>query len=138
MRLRRDQKIETISRVPLFAHCSKRELAEVAALADEVELPQGTVLAREGKPGQEFFVLLEGKVDVTKGGRSIATLANGDFFGEVALVYRGPRQATVTAVTPVRLLAVSHRDFSPLLATSPQIQAKILKAFAERLAPQSL
>jgi CRP-like cAMP-binding protein len=138
MRLRRDEKIEAIARVPLFAHCSKRELAEVAALADEVELPEGTVLAREGRPGQEFFVLLSGTVDVDKGGRSVATLGDGDFFGEIALVHRGPRQATVTAVTAVRLLAVSQRDFSPLLATSPQIQTKILKALAERLAPESL
>jgi CRP-like cAMP-binding protein len=136
--MRRDQKVEEISRIPLFAHCSKRELAQVAALADEVELPADTVLAKEGRPGYEFFVLLSGRVDVTRDGRSVATLAAGDFFGEIALIHRSPRRATVTAVTPVRVLAVSYRDFSPLLATSPQIQTKILKALAERLAPDTL
>jgi voltage-gated potassium channel len=138
MKLRRDQKIEQIARVPLFARCSKAELARVAALADEVELPEGALLAREGRPGLEFFVLLDGTVAVTRAGKRVASLGPGDFFGEIALVHGSPRTATVTATAPVRVLAVSYRDFSSLLGTSPQIQAKILKALAERLVPTSL
>jgi len=138
MRLRRDAKIERIANVPLFSRCSKRELAQIGRLADEMELPAGTVAVREGAYGQEFFVLESGTVEVSKQGKVVATLGPGDFFGEIALLHNAPRTATVTAKTPVEALVVSHRDFSSLLATSPQIQSKILQALAERLAPASI
>jgi CRP-like cAMP-binding protein len=137
MRMRRDAKLERIAQVPLFAHCSKRELAQVGTLADEVELPAGTVVVREGRYGQEFFVLVDGTAEVTKGETVVATLGPGDWFGEIALLHNAPRNATVTATTAIDALVVSHRDFSSLLATSPQIQGKVLQALAERLAPTS-
>ena len=138
MRLRKDAKTELISHVPLFAHCSKRELAMVAGIADEIDLAEGKELTREGGPGREFFVLVDGKADVLKKGRRINSLKAGDFFGEIALVHDSPRTATVKASSPVRALVVTERNFRRLLEESPEIQRKVLSALAERLAPASL
>ena len=132
--MRRDAKVELISRVPLFEHCSKRELAAIAAIADQVELPEGRVLAREGELGREFFVLADGTVEVKKGGQRLATLGAGDFFGEIALVSNVARTATVKTVSPVRALVVTGRDFWTLLDESPRTQRKILEAVGDRLA----
>ena len=134
--LRRNEKVELIKKVPLFAHCSKRELQEVAQLADEIDLREGKEMTRQGSRGREFFVLLEGTANVTKNGRRINTLGSGDFFGEIALVSDTPRTATVTATSPVRALVVTDRSFRRLLEDSPSIQSKVLKALAERLAPE--
>lgn len=130
--------MELIRRVPLFSRCSKRELAEVAKIADEIDLPAGKVLIRQGERGREFFVLLEGTAEVRKDGKTVATLDSGDFFGEIALVSRSPRMATVTTISPVHALVVTDRSFRSLLEHSPQIQLKVLEALAERLAPASL
>ncbi len=138
MRLGKNAKVELIKRAPLFAHCSKRELAEVASIADELDLPAGRALIREGERGREFFVLLEGEAEVTQDGKPIRTMKDGDFFGEIALVADAPRTATVTARTPVRVLVVTDRAFRSLLDHVPSIQLKVLKALAERLAPQTL
>jgi CRP-like cAMP-binding protein len=135
VRLRKDAKTELISRVPLFAHCSKRELAMVAGIADEIDLPEGKELTREGAPAREFFVLVEGTADVLKRNRRINKLKGGDFFGEIALVHDSPRTATVKASSPVRALVVTERNFKRLLDESPEIQRKVLSALAERLAP---
>ena len=83
MRLGKDGKVELIKRVPLFSKLSKKGLEEVAHIADELDLPQGKVMAVEGDRGREFFVLLEGEANVTKGDRSINTMKEGDFFGEI-------------------------------------------------------
>ena len=136
--LRRNQKVEVIKRVPLFGNCSKRELEQIASIADEIDLREGKVLIAEGKSGREFFVLLEGEAEVTKDGRQINRLGAGDFFGEIALVSRSPRTATVTATTPVRALVITDRSFRRLLEESPEIQLKVLEALAERLAPEAL
>jgi|SRR5215210_6834091 len=136
--LRRNQKVELIRKVPLFAHCSKRELEQIARIADEIDLGEGKEMTRQGDPGREFFVLLEGGADVRKNGRRINTLGSGDFFGEIALVSNTPRTATVTATSPVRALVVTDRAFRRLLQDSPQIQAKVLQALAERLAPETV
>ena len=136
MRLRRNQKVELIKGVPLFSRCSRRELDEVAQLADEIDLPSGKEMTRQGQRGREFFVLLEGTADVQKDGRKINTLGEGDFFGEIALVSRAPRTATVVATSPVHALVITERSFRRLMERSPQIQTKVLEALAERLAPE--
>lgn len=136
--LRKNAKTELISRVPLFAHCSKRELAEVAGIADEIDLREGKELTREGAPGREFFVLVEGTADVVKNGRKINSLGAGDFFGEIALVHQSPRTATVKATSPVRALVITERSFRRLLEEMPEIQRKVLAALAERVAPSTL
>jgi CRP/FNR family transcriptional regulator, cyclic AMP receptor protein len=138
VRLRKDAKTELISRVPLFAHCSKRELALVAGIADEIDLGEGKELTKEGAPAREFFVLVDGTADVLKKGKRINKLEGGDFFGEIALVHDSPRTATVKATSPVRALVVTDRNFRRLLDESPEIQRKVLSALAERVAPASL
>ena len=138
MRLGRDQKTELIRQVPLFSRCSRAELKEIAKLADEIDLRQGKEMTREGAPGREFFVLLDGTADVRKKGRKINTLGAGDFFGEISLVSRQPRTATVTATSPVRALVVTDYSFRHLLDESPQIKTKVMEAMAERLATETL
>jgi CRP-like cAMP-binding protein len=136
--LRHNEKVDVIKRVPLFAGCSKRELEQIAQIADEIDLAEGKEMTREGSRGREFFVLLEGEADVTKGGSSINKLGPGDFFGEIALISDSPRTATVTATSPVRALVITDRSFRRLLDEQSEIQRKVLVALAERLAPDHL
>jgi CRP/FNR family transcriptional regulator, cyclic AMP receptor protein len=136
MRLGKDGKVELIRKVPLFSKLSKKELEDVAHIADELDLPAGKVMAREGDRGREFFVLLEGEADVTKGNRTLNTMREGDFFGEIALVTKMPRTATVTATSDVRVLVVTERDFTALLKRSPHVGRGVAEALAERVAPE--
>jgi CRP/FNR family cyclic AMP-dependent transcriptional regulator len=134
VRLGKDKKIELIKHVPLFSRCTRKELAEIAALADEIDLPEGKEIIREGERGREFFVILDGQADVRRKGRKLATLSTGDFAGEIALVSRVPRTATVTTTTPVRALVVTDQGFRSVMHKSPEIQVKVLEALAERVA----
>lgn len=138
MRLGKDAKVELIKKVPLFAHCSKKELRQVASVADEIDLPEGKELTREGASGREFFVILDGSAVVRRKGRKIRTLGNGDFLGEIALVSKAPRTATVTTTSPTRALVVTAQSFRSLMRDSPQIQHGVIQALAERLAPELL
>ncbi len=131
--LRRDVKITLLKRVPLFAQCSKKELEQLALVADEIDVKEGTVLTSEGDRGREFFVLVEGTADVRRKGRKVNTMGDGDFFGEIALVSERPRTATVTATSPVRLLVVTDRAFRDLMRNLPSIQLKVLATLADRL-----
>jgi CRP/FNR family transcriptional regulator, cyclic AMP receptor protein len=136
VRVGKNTKIELIRHVPLFSRLSKNGLNEVASIADEIDLPQGKELTREGERGREFFVILEGSADVVKKGNRVAQLGEGDFLGEIALVTKQPRTATVTTTTPVRVLVITDRDFRRLLNDSPSIGQGVLEALAERLAPE--
>jgi CRP-like cAMP-binding protein len=131
--LRKDRKIELIRKIPLFTQLAKAQLAQVASIADEIHLPEGKVLTRQGERGREFFVLLEGEVDVRRSGKKLATLRSGEFFGEMALVSDLPRSATVTATKPVRALVIGDRDFRGMLVREPRIALKLMEAFVERL-----
>ena len=133
MPLRSDAKIELLKKVPLFAGCSKTELRRLASIADEIDLRKGTVLTREGRTGHEFFVLIDGTVRVTKGSRKLADLGPGDWLGEIALLTRAPRTATVTATSPVRSLVIVDRDFRQTVSEMPSIAMKVLTCVAERL-----
>jgi CRP-like cAMP-binding protein len=136
MRLSKDSKLELIRKIPLFSRLSKKDLGDVAHIADELDLPAGKVMAKEGDRGREFFVLIEGEADVTKGDRSINTMKKGDFFGEIALVTKMPRTASVTATTDVRVLVITERDFGALLKRSPDVGRGVAEALAERIAPE--
>ena len=138
MRLRKDAKLELLGRVPLFAGCSKRELGEISTLADELSFPAGTTLIEEGRQGHEFFVLVDGQVDVRAKGRKISSLGDGAFFGEMALVSSRPRNATVTTTSPVRVLVVHEQAFRRLLRDSPPIQLKVLQTLADRAAENAV
>ena len=131
--LRKDAKIELIGRVPLFERCSKRELAEIASLADELSLPAGRKLAAEGASGHEFVVIIEGAAEVKRGGRVVNRLGRGDFLGEIALVTGQKRTATVTTTELSRLLVLTAPAFRTLLRDQPSLQLKVLDALAERL-----
>ena len=138
MRSRQDSKADAIAHVPLFAAASKSDLKKIAAITDEIDLRAGKELTRQGALGREFFVLLEGTADVKKDNRKVNTLGPGDFFGEIALVSREPRTATVISTSPVRALVITDRSFRRLLDDAPRVQTKVMEAMAERLAPDTL
>ena len=137
MRLGKDAKVDLLKHVPLFAGCSKKELRELASRTDEVDLRDGYVLMREGRPGREFIVLVEGTAEVTKDGTKLAELEAGDWVGEIALLTNVPRTATVTATSPVRVLVVTDRAFRRLVETMPSIALKVLASVGDRLARDS-
>jgi CRP-like cAMP-binding protein len=130
-------KIARLRALPLFEDLSRRQLIEVARLTDDLEVPDGTVLCKEGSPGDEFFVIIDGEAAVTRHGKQLTTLRSGDFFGEIAVIEPVRRTATVTAATPLRFFLVSERSFGSLLDTNPQIERKLLRTLARRLASLS-
>ncbi len=134
MALGRNAKIELLKRVPLFAGCSKSELRELALTADEIDLREGHVLTKEGRPGREFFVLVKGTARVARKGRKIADLGAGDWFGEIALLTDAPRAATVMATSPVDVLVITDRSFKRVVETMPSIALKVLACVGDRLA----
>jgi CRP-like cAMP-binding protein len=136
MHRHRNEKVDRIRRTSLFASLSKQGLNEVASIADEIAVPEGTQLTREGEIGHEFFVLLDGSVEVRKNGRWIATLVAGDFLGEIGPLARVPRTATVTATSPVRAFVIGDPEFRTLLQHQPQISVRIAQALGRRLTPE--
>jgi CRP-like cAMP-binding protein len=136
MQLGKDAKIELLKRVPLFSRLDKKGLQDVAQIADQLDLPAGKEMATQGDRGREFFVLLDGEADVTKNGEHVNTMRTGDFFGEIALVTKMPRTATVTATTDVDVLVITEHDFDALLKRSPEIGRCVAEALAERVAPE--
>ena len=136
--LRKNAKIELLRRVPLFSGCSKRELAEIALIADEIDVASGKTLIREGERGRQFIVIIDGSVKVSKKGRSVPIRGGAEFFGEIALLSDAPTNATVTTTSPVRALVVVDRGFRELIERSPGIQIRVLRSLAERLAPDAL
>lgn len=133
MRLSRQSKCDLLRAVPLFSRCSRKELAAIAQVADEVELRGGKELTVEGKSAREFFILLSGEAVVRRNGRKLRMLGPGDMIGEIALLNDGPRTATVTLTEPSRVLAVTARDFRSLLKAQPDLALKVLATVAARL-----
>ena len=129
-----DVKIKALGRAPLFEGLAKKELAELARVTDDLQVQPGTVLCREGKVGREFFVIVDGEAEVTKGGKRITTLGGGAFVGEIAQLTSKTRTATVTATTPLRCFILTQAEFQHVLEQSPPVQLKVMKALAERLA----
>ena len=132
MRFGKDVKTKLISGVPLFAQCSKGELQEIAAIADEIDIAEGKELTTEGSPGREFFVIIDGTASVAQDGDQVNDLGPGDFFGEVALVKDTPRTATVTATSQVRALVITRQNFKRLIEQQPDIERTVLKALVDR------
>jgi CRP-like cAMP-binding protein len=132
--LGKNTKIELLRRVPLFAGCSKKELRELASRTDEIDLRDGYVLMREGRPGREFIVLVDGTATVTKDGKKLGDLGPGDWVGEIALLTNVPRTATVTSTSPIRVLVITDRAFKRLVETMPSIALKVLASVGDRLA----
>jgi CRP/FNR family transcriptional regulator, cyclic AMP receptor protein len=134
MALRRNAKVELLRTVPLFARCSKRELAAIAVEADELDVSAGRALTVEGQSGREFVVFVTGSAEVRRNGRRINTLGDGDFVGEIALLTGVARTATVTTTTPCHLLILTDRAFRRVMQAMPSVGEKVVQALAERLA----
>lgn len=124
---------ERLASVPIFSGCAKKELLTIAKVVRPIQHAKGSVIAAEGEPGAGLFVIDEGQADVTIGGRRVNRLAAGDFFGEMALLDGGPRTATVTATTDLKLFALTEWVFRGLLVEHPSIAFRTLEAVAGRL-----
>lgn len=130
---RKDQKIELLRQVGLFRACSEKELSNIAGICDVVSAKEGDVLCQEGKVGGEFFVIADGKAEVTLRKKHLNTVGPGSFFGEMSLLDHGPRAATVTAGSDMTLLVLDPRQFDSLLKETPSVAYKVMKTLAERL-----
>jgi CRP/FNR family cyclic AMP-dependent transcriptional regulator len=128
-----DSKLEALKGVPLFSALTPKELKFVASRTDEVSVPAGRQLTRQGHPSDSFYVLLEGEVTVEVDGKKRATLKAGDFFGEISMIDRGVGTATVTTRTPVRMMVMSHVQFRDAIKTSDALLVKVLSAVGARL-----
>jgi CRP/FNR family transcriptional regulator len=129
-----DQKVELLSKVPLLAGLSRKDLEQVAQISDEVDLPAGRVLMKQGSYGSEFFVIIDGSVRVERDGQVLREMGPGDFLGELALLGNIARTATATCVDDGRFLVLGHREFNSLLTEYPNIQTTVLHAVAQRMA----
>jgi CRP/FNR family transcriptional regulator, cyclic AMP receptor protein len=132
-RFTQDVKIKALKSAPLFADLSRKELVEVAKLADEVHIPAGRVLAKEGEIGHEFFVVIDGEAEFTRNGRKLPIPKPVQFFGEISLIEHTERLATVKAKTEMDLFVLGEREFRSLMDSHPRIERKVLKSLARRL-----
>jgi CRP-like cAMP-binding protein len=130
---RRDSFIDHLQQVALFSACSRKDLQLVARRAEDVRVPAGKVLVTEGETGHEFFVILDGTARVTRRGKRVATLGAGSAFGELALLDKAPRNATVIAETPMELVVLGQREFAGLIDEVPGFARKLLAGMARRL-----
>jgi len=129
----RNQYLDQLAAVPLFAACSHKELQRIARASDEAELPAGRVLMRQGETGRECFVIVDGEVKVERNGKKIATVGAGACIGEMSLLDKGPRTATSIAQTPLTMLVLGPREFSGVLEEVPGLARKLLAALATRV-----
>jgi len=128
-----DEKLELLRRIPLFGGCDRHNVQRIGMLAEEVDVPAGKVLIRQGDTGGDLMILASGSVAVERDGVRINTLGPGDFFGEIALIDGGPRTATITTESASRLVVLGHREFHAMMDEMPQIAAQILATLAHRV-----
>lgn len=128
-----DPKLELLKGVPLFAALPPEALVAIGAITEERDVPAGTALTHEGRHEGYFFVIVSGTVRIERGGRTLNTLRDGDFLGEIALLDGGPRTATAIAESPCRLLAMTHQRFQQLLDTAPDVRTAIFEEVGRRL-----
>jgi CRP-like cAMP-binding protein len=125
--------VTRLAQVPLFSGCSQKDLQTIARVVKDIDHSKGTVIAREGEPGIGLFIISAGTAEVTIGGTKRSSLGPGEFFGEIALLDGGPRTATVTATSDVKLLGLTEWVFRGLMQEHPTIAVKTLQAMAGRL-----
>ncbi len=135
--MRKDAKIQRLGGIPLFDGFSRKHLERISQLCTEIHLDAGKTLCHEGEAGSEFFVLEAGTVTVSTGGKEVATLGPGSFFGELALLDAGPRTATVTAAEDVTVLVLSRQEFMAMLKEEPQVALRMLPAIGKRMRQQA-
>lgn len=122
-----------IARVPLFANCTAEEIAAIASVAQEHSYVAGQIIVTQGTPGQAFYMVLSGRVEIVRDDKSLGTFGQGDFFGEMSLLDSAPRSATIRAVEPTVCLMLSSWDFKALLEKHPSIAVKLLEVLSRRL-----
>jgi CRP/FNR family cyclic AMP-dependent transcriptional regulator len=132
-RISQDDKIDRLEEVGLLAGCSRRQLRAIARISEVIEVPAATVLARAGTAGDEFFLILDGSARVEVSPRKRSRLEPGQYFGEMSLLDGGPRSASVTAETPLRLLVIKRRDFTTLLKEAPELTQSLLATLSQRV-----
>jgi CRP-like cAMP-binding protein len=130
--------LKRLQQVPLFAKCSRQELAFLATRMDEVSIPANRTLLSEGKPTDTFYIVLSGEVEVDVKGRLRRRLGPGDFFGEIGMLDRGPATATVVTKAPVEALVLSHGQFRDAIKGNDALALKVMAAMAQRLRADSL
>ncbi len=135
---RRDELLAGLGAVPLFSACSKRDLAIIARHVQVLSVPERSVLTTEGELGDGFFVIIEGRAEVTREGRPVATLRSGGYFGELALLDPAPRDATVVAETPMVVGVLGARVFRAVVRDVPALTDKLLRGMARRLREMDL
>ena len=128
-----DARAALLKAVPLFAHCSAKQLEFIATQVEDMDFPAGKVLCHEGQSGGDFFILVTGAADVTRGAKQITKMAAGDFFGEIALVDGGLRTATVTTTAPCRCLVLGPSQFQNVLHQDTEIIHSVMKALTLRV-----
>lgn len=128
-----DRKLEHLSNVRMFSSLTKKELGLVAKAADIVNVKAGTEIVKEGSSGHEFFLILSGEAVVKRTGRKVATLGPGSYFGELALLDRGPRSASIVAESDLEVAILGHREFSAVVDQVPAVAHKLLVSMAGRL-----
>jgi CRP/FNR family cyclic AMP-dependent transcriptional regulator len=133
MRITQDTKTRALKRAPLFAGLSGKQLARIARVSDDLEVPAGTMLCKEGSRGQEFFVIIDGEATVSRAGKLLATIGPGDFFGEIALLESVRRTATVRAATALSFFVIRAEAFDFVISADPTIERRLLQALARRL-----
>ncbi len=126
-------KADLLGHVPLFAGCKRSALEEISQLADEVDVPDGYTLIREGTFGEQFFLISEGRVRIDRNGKTVKTLGPGEFLGEISIIDKGRTTATATAEGPAKLFVLAHREFNSLLDRSPTIRQEIMASLASRV-----
>ena len=122
-----------LSTVPLFSACSNKELQLIAKASDELTIADGRNLVTQDESSREAFVIIDGKAVVKRNNRKVADLGPGAIIGELGLLDRGPRTATVVAEGPVDVLVIGPREFAALLDDVPSITHKLLKSLASRV-----
>jgi CRP-like cAMP-binding protein len=127
------QHLDSLKNVSLFSNCSKKELDKVVKASDEVTMTEGTLIADQGQMGREAFIILSGDVLVKRNGRKVATLGAGDVVGEMSLLDKGPRTASVVAASDVTMLVIDSRRFLAVIDDIPAIAHKLLAALAGRI-----
>jgi CRP/FNR family transcriptional regulator, cyclic AMP receptor protein len=132
-RVSQDDRIDRLEEVNLLAGCSRKRLRAIAKISEVIEVPAGTVLARLGDRGEEFFLILDGSAHVEVSPRKRSRLGPGQYFGEMSLLDGGPRSATVVADTPLRLLVIKRRNFSTLLREAPDLTQSLLATLSRRV-----
>src|SRR5688572_18957323 len=130
---RREDVLSYLTKVPLFSACSKKDLTMISKHSEHLTVPAGTEMTTEGQVGYEFYVIVDGKATVTRSGRQVAILGPGDSFGELSLLDRAPRNATVTADSDVEVVILGQREFSALLDIIPTLAHKVLTGLARRI-----